>query len=694
MADEKEKTVKLLTVKESSNDAEAIYSMMRNAGHAIRSKNVEDEEDLLEALDQQPWDLILSSLVVGDFTAQQVLEIVGKSGKDIPVIVLAESTDEDAKYNLLEAGATDVVSTSNSKLLLILIDRTLKSLNNRRKLRDTELQYNESEKRNRTLMDSSRDAIAYIHEGMHIYSNTTYLESFGITDAEEIEGITIMDLIGSEDQQRFKTILQKLSKGENPDEEFEFTAVPEEGEKFKAIMEFTPASIDGEHCTQIIIRTQGDNKELQKELDALRKQDLLTGLYNRQFFMEQLDNAVNVVTKKGVKCCILYIEIDDFKAITENIGIAASDLILTDFANILRNHMSKNDLAAHFAGSLFTCLMPNKAAADVTNIAEKIRAETENHIFDVEGQSVTGSVSIGVNQISETNANSKKALGQAEMACKKVRGSEGNGVHVHSAEDEKAYFERDQKWVDLVKHALEKNEFKLAFQPIVSLHAEPGERYEVLLRMVGEGGKEIMPGEFLGSAEQAGLMSEIDRWVTKQAVKIIASKRNTDVQTMFFIKLSHDSIKDQTLLVWISKLLKAARIHGDALCFEISESLAVNALKETKAFANGLKQLHCNLAIDHVGSEAKSFTYLKHLEAQFLKIDGSHIQELPTNEQSQEIVKTIADMAKANKSKVIAEHVQDPNSLAALWQYGINFIQGYYLQQPEHEMNYDFTAED
>lgn len=693
MEDEKEKTVKLLTIKESSNDAEALCSMMRNAGHAIRSTNIEDEEDLQEALEQQNWDLLLASQSIPGFTALQAIEFINKSGKDLPAIILSDTDDSAIKLKLMSSGARDVVNESNPELLLLVINRELADLTRRRALRQTEIQYNESEKRNRTLMDSSRDAIAYIHEGMHIYSNSTYLETFGFTNPEDIEAVPIMDLIGSDEQQSFKQILQKLGKGENPDKEFEFTATPEDGEEFKAQMEFSPASIDGEHCTQIIIRSKSDNKELQKELDALRRQDLLTGLYNRQYFIEQLDNAVIAVANKGAKCALLYIEIDDFKAIAESVGIAASDLVLTDFANILRSNAGKSDLIAHFAGCIFTCLVPNKNIEEITKLAEAIREETENHIFDVEGQSVTCTCSIGVSQIMETNSNSKKVITQADLACKKVRSAEGNGIHFHTAEDEKASFERDRKWAELIKRALEKNEFKLAFQPIVSLHAEPGERYEVLLRMVGEGGKEILPGEFLGAAEQSGLMSEIDRWVTKQAVKILASKRGMNVQTKFFIKLSYDSIKDQTLLIWISKLLKAARIHGDALCFEISENNAVSALKETKLFSNGLKQLHCELAIDHVGSEANSFNYLKHLDAKYLKIDGSHIAELSSSDQSKEIVKAITDLAKAQNKQVIAEHVQEPTALAVLWQYGVNFIQGYYLQQPEKDMNYDFTAE-
>ncbi len=694
MEDSIEKTVKLLTVKESSNDAEAISSMMRNAGHAIRSTNIESEEDLIEALNLQTWDLMLCSVAIPEFTALQASEIVQQSGKDLPIIVLTDSDDPATKLKLLKAGAQNVVNEAHSELLLHSINRELADLQERRLHRQSKIGYNESEKRNRALMDSSRDAIAYIHEGMHIYSNSTYLNTFGFTNAEDIEAVPIMDLVGSDEQQKFKTILQKLSKGDNPDSEFEFSAVPEEGQKFKATMEFTPASIEGEHCTQIIIRTKGDNSELQKELDTLRKQDLLTGLFNRQHFMEQLDTAVSTAANTGIKCSLLYIEVDDLKTITENIGIAGSDFILTDVANILRSKLSETDLAALFSGNIFTCLIPNKSATDVAKVAESIRQQTENHIFDVESQSITCTISIGIASISETSGNAKKILSQAEIACKKVRSNDGNGIHAHTADDEKASFERDLKWTELIKRALEKNDFKLAFQPIVSLHAEPGERYEVLLRMVGEGGKEIMPSEFLGAAEQAGLMPDIDRWVTKQAVKILASQRGTHVETTFFIKLSHDSIKDQTLLAWISKLLKAARIHGGSLCFELSESAAVAALKETKLFVNGLKQLHCEFAIDHVGCEATSFTYLNHLAAKYLKIDGSHISDLAGNEQSKEIVKGITDLAKSQKKQVIAEHVQDSNALAILWQHGVNFIQGYYLQQPENEMSYDFTTEE
>lgn len=690
-----ENIVRLLTIRESSNDAEAIASMMRNAGYAIRFTNIEDEEDLRSALDQQTWDLALSSLTLPEFSALQALSIIKESGKDIPLIVTVGSYDDQTALEVLKAGGREFILETNQELLLLVIARELADLEERRAHRHTKNLYLESERRNRALMDSSRDAIAYIHEGMHIHSNATYLETFGFTDPSDIEGIPMMDMIASEDQQKFKDILRNLNKGENPDKEFEFTAVREDGKNFKATMEFSSASIDGELCTQVIIRTKSDNKELEKALDSLRKQDLLTGLYNRHHFMTELESAVKLITdsETAKNSALIYIELDNYNSLVESIGIAASDLVLSDCASILRGHTSPADIVARYEGNVFTILLNEPDIELVKLKTEAIRHAIENHLFDVESKSISCTCSIGISQITETTADARKILSQANVACKAVKSNGGNGYHLHTAADEKASNERDQQWIQLIKTALEKDGFHLVYQPIVSLHAEPGERYEILLRMNDNEGQEIKPSEFLGVAEQAGIMSDIDRWVTKQAVKVLAAKRNTKVPLQFFIKISFDSLRNQTLLIWISKLLKAARLHGTCLTFEISEASALAALKETKIFVNGLKQLHCQFALDHVGSEGGSINYLKHLDAKYIKIDGSHITNLASSEQSQEMVKNIAEAARAQGKMIIAEHVQDANSLAILWQYGVNFIQGYYLQHPDKAMNYDFTSE-
>lgn len=689
-----EKVIRLLTIKESSNEAEAIASMMRNAGYAIRSANVEDGEDLTESLNQQSWDLIVSSMKLPEFTAADALEIVKQSGKDIPVVVTAAAYDADVAVELMSAGARELVPDANHELLLLVIARELSDLEERRGHRHCKTMYRESERRNRSLMDSSRDAIAYIADGMHIYTNATYLEMFGYAEAADVEGVPIMDLIAAENQQQFKGILKLLNAGETPADDVEMSLIRSDSDKFPGVMVFAPASIDGEPCTQVLIRGKADNKALEQELDALRRQDLLTGLFNRNHFMEQLELAIKSATneKASKASALLMLEPDDFKQITETVGVAAGDLVLSDLAGIIKANIGPNDIAARYAGEVFTIIVNDSDIARVKKLGEKLLKAVADHVFDLESQPITTTCSIGIVQITEKSSDSKKALGHADLACKQVKSDGGNQIHVHTAADEKANNERDLEWIRKIQQAIEKERFRLVYQPIVSLHAEPGERYEILLRMLDEQNKDIMPGEFLPIAERAGLMPEIDRWVTKQAVKVLATKRNTSKNTQLFIKLSNESLKDQTLLVWVSKLLQAARLHGACLVFEASESSVLGALKETKMFINGLKQLHCEFAIDHVGSETQSFSYLKHLDVKFLKIHGAIIANLMADDKCRDTLKMITDIARGENKHTIAEHVQDANCLAVLWQSGVNFIQGYYLQKPEEGMNYDFTS--
>jgi diguanylate cyclase (GGDEF)-like protein/PAS domain S-box-containing protein len=648
-----------------------------------------------KALKDQTWDLVITSPKVHDCEATHIIEVVNKAGKDLPIIVFGSRYERPVALGLISAGAVEYVGADEQQYLLLVVDRQMSSLRERRDYRDCRNSLGESEKRNRTLLDSSRDPISYIHEGMHIYCNLSYLEIFGYEDAEEMESIPVMDMIAPEDQKIFKELLRKLSKGETPDQEFEFQALRSNGEQFKAVMQFSPASIEGEQCTQIVIRKQTDNAQLHKELEQLRKQDLLTGLYNRQHFMEELSNAVSKASKGHTNSVIFYIEPDQFNHIKDTLGIAGSDMVLTDMANLIRQQLGSTDemVIARFAGTVFTIIFKNKNIDEVQAVAEKIRTAFEQHLFEVEGKTVSTTCSIGVGPIIETTMDAKKALSHAEAACSTARKDNGNRVHIHTVADEMANLEQEKEWAKRLRLALKKDHFLLHYQPIVSLHAEPGERYEVLLRMQASDGSVIMPNEFMDSAKNADLMLEIDRWVMKNAAKAMLEKRRSGTEIRFFIKLSPESVEDATLLPWISKLLKAARLHGSSLVFEITEKAALHNIKATKALADGLQQLSCLLAITQAGNETPPLKYLNHFNINYIKIDGQHIQNITQSESSQEIVKTIAELSRTKNIQTIAEHVQDPTCLAVLWQHGINFIQGYYLQEPEEKLNYDFSGE-
>lgn len=686
--------IRPLILEESANEAEALASALRNAGYAIRYKHIEDAEDLQEALEGQSWDLLLAAQQVGDFSATQALSIIKKSGKDIPGIVFGSDHTEALVTETMKAGAVDFVTEEAQEHLLLVIEREVNNLRERREHRRCKSLYHESEKRNRVLIDSSRDPIAYIHEGMHIYANQSYQDIFGYDDIEELESVPIMDMISSEEQQSFKDVLRSISNDEPPEGTLEYQAVREDGEAFAATMEFSRASIDGEACTQVMIHRKSDNKELEKEIEQLRQQDLLTGLYNNQYFMEQLQLEVDNANKTEEKSALIYIEPDNFKNIKDTLGIAESDLVLSDIAKYIKEVLPEEGTqTARYAGTIFTILISGPLHKQAEKIAEQLCSGITDKIFEVEGKTVTTTFSIGLSTVAETTPDAKKAISQTEAACGVAKEKGGNQVHIFSEEDALASLEADKRIITLLDLALKNNRFQLQYQPIVSLHAEPGERYEVLVRLLDQDDSIIMPNDFLGAAEQSGLMIEIDKWVIKSAAKAILDKRKIGKEMQFFIKLSADSMRDPNLLVWISKLLQAARLHGDSLVFEISEQDAMENIKAAKTFSNGLMQLHCNMAIDHAGKDSDDLDYLKHLHLKYLKIDGSHIANVDS-EESQEVIKKVAEAGLANNTMTIAEHVQDPTCLAVLWQHGVNFIQGYYLQQPENSLDYDFSSGD
>lgn len=687
-------TIHLLVLTESSHDAEVLSNSIRNSGHAVRSRHVENDEDLNEALkEQQPWDLLISAPKFNGHSALQALETINHSGKDLPCIVFGDQPDSGAQVDLLRAGAANCISSNEQELLLLNIERELGNLQERRSHRSSRAALMESEKRNRTLLDSSRDAICYIHEGMHIYANLSYVEAFGYDDIEEMESVPIMDLIAAEHQQSFKKLLRTLTKGKIPDEELEFQAVRSDGEKFNAVMEFSPARIDGESCTQVVIRQHADNAQLEQELEQLRKQDLLTGLFNRQYFMDEINKAVTSASQRKSVSTMLFIQPDNFTAIKDTLGIAGSDMVLTDIASLLRDSIPDGGKIARFAGTIFTVIFNDKTTNEIEPAAEAIRSAFERTIFEVEKKTVSTTCSIGVAPITETTNDSKKALSNADGACEIAKKKGGNQIHIHTMSDELADVEEDRAWAERIRLAIQENRFVLHYQPIVSLHAEPGERYEVLIRMLDEKDNLVLPNQFLKAAESSNLMTEIDRWVMKNAAKALLEQRRTGVEIRFFVKLSNDSLDDPTLLPWISKLLKAARLHGASMAFEVSEAAALNNLKATKTLSNGLHQLHCLFALDHVGNDNPSLSYLSHFDVDYLKIDGSHIRSLTQSESAQDLIKSISELARNKDILTIAEHVQDPACLAILWQHGINLIQGYYFQEPEGALAYDFTAE-
>lgn len=692
---QRENTVRLLVVDNSSDDTEMTANLLRRAGYGVRVTRAEKLEEIQAEMEQQSFDLIVSLPRLAELDVQQVLALIREVGRDIPLIVVSRGAeDQEPALEALRNGARDLAQKDQPERLQFIMLRELADLELRRNHRLCEASLREVEKRNRLLLDSSRDAIAYVHEGMHIYANAAYLALFGYVSAEDVAGTPVMDMVASADHSRFKDFLRNYDKSDQSGD-IDVLGRHDDGREFKLKMEFSHARVDGESCTQIIIRDLSQSQELQEKIKQLSRQDLLTGLYNHHYFLEELDRVLKKAAK-GEASAMLYIGIDSLQGIKDSLGISASDMVLSDIAHLLHEKIGDTGFAARFSDDVFTVLLSKADIAWAQKLAEVLRKAVEDAVFDAEGQSVSLTGTVCVCAITENIASSRELLLGVSRACATEKNAGGNRVHVYNlAAETRVIREEMHHWTVQLQAAIDSNRFRLLYQPIVSLRGGTEEIYQVLLRLLDEQGNEMQPEQFMPGAEQVGLMGAIDRWVIDRAAKLLAARRQTGHKTSFFIKLFVDTMADKTLLPWISQTLKSVRLAGDGLIFEVREASAASNLREAKEFVNGLKQLRCRFALNHApsGGTASNFGYLKHLAVDYLKINGALMPELVARPENQQAVKLVKDAASGVKMFTIAECVEDAATLALLWQYGIDYVQGYYFQKPAEALTYDFSAD-
>ncbi len=279
------------------------------------------------------------------------------------------------------------------------------------------------------------------------------------------------------------------------------------------------------------------------------------------------------------------------------------------------------------------------------------------------------------------------------MACEVARSSGGNQIHTHSiVVSEQIGQENEQDWDNVIRTTIDEERFYLAYHPIVSLKGDTRQRYEVLLRIIDEAGHVILPGQFLSIAEKTGLSDEIDRWIISTAFRKLAETRKENDDTSFYIKLSGTTLTDTGLPAWIEEQLRENHLVSDGIVFEIPERTAIDDLKNAMTFVKSMQNLNFRVAFEHYGHSDQP-QLLKHLPVDILKIDGALISGLAGNEENQSRVKAIIELAKEHGKVCIAECVDDAGSLARLWQYGVDFIQGNFVQEPSKYLNYDFEGE-
>lgn len=430
-----------------------------------------------------------------------------------------------------------------------------------------------------------------------------------------------------------------------------------------------------------------EQKAFQKQLAYQAEHDSLTGLFNRHYFQQELERTVARVARSGADCALFYLDLDQFKYINDTLGHAAGDQLLIEISNLVSAHVREGDLLARFGGDEFTLLVYNIRAHDVPRVAENFRALFEHYKFYFEGKNFNVTSSIGAAIIDVGVVSADEVLSHADLACNMAKAQGRNRVHLYNPNDrDKAGMAEDMGWAARVREGLEHDRFQLVYQPIMSVSTGEVQDYEVLVRMVCHDGEVILPGGFMPAAERFGLIHNVDRWIVSRAIHQLASLREHGSAVRFSINLSGKAFEDGILLPTIQRLLQETGLDPALLTFEITETAAIANLGAATKFIGALKDIGCQFALDDFGSGFSSFTYLKHLPVDKLKIDGSFVQSMAQASVDQAMVQSMNQVAHALGKLTIAEYVENAETLALLKDYGVDFAQGNFIGKPREAL--------
>lgn len=457
----------------------------------------------------------------------------------------------------------------------------------------------------------------------------------------------------------------------------------------KRHIEMSVATIrDGKSATigvVLVLRDVTQERTLTQQLVHQATHDALTGLVNRPEFERRLA-ALIPAAGAHTPHALLYLDLDQFKVVNDTCGHAAGDDLLRQVAAVMRTKLRAKDTLARLGGDEFGVLLEHCSASEARRIANALRELLQGFRFVWAGKSFTIGVSIGLVPITHPGDTLAGIFSAADSSCYAAKEMGRNRVHIYHAGDSVlAQRDGEMRWMPRIQQALAEDRFRLYWQRIQPVSpAEAGApRGEVLLRMLDESGRLVLPGAFLPAAERYGLMLAIDRWVVQHSVAALAIREEVEPGAVFSINISGHSLGSNEFLDFVSDALDARGVRGDRVCFEITETSAASELGHALRFIDSLKGRGCRFALDDFGTGLSSFSYLKTLPIDYLKIDGAFVAGLMTNDVDKAMVEAVHHIGHMMGLETIAECVDRDAILPVLHRIGVDYAQGYALGHPQ-----------
>ncbi|MGD0490782.1 MAG: EAL domain-containing protein [Steroidobacteraceae bacterium] len=672
--------VPMIVMTRSQDHVEAINSTLRKAGHPVHCTWLPDARDLSDAITQLNPEMLVAFIDELGTDLASIMKIKQQTAPEMPVLIVREQVDENVIAEAMRLGAQDVVTLANRSRLQSVATRELRAHRLERALSTTLSSAREYREQLQKFLEGSADAITHVQEGIIVDANRAWLELFGYPGDDALTGMPLMDLFEPDTHPALKGALVACLQGKWSDHGLKVQALLSDGSSLPLVLSLTKADYENEPATRISIpANHSKDRDLEVQLADAVKNDVTTGFLQQRYLVAAIRERCTHPMRGGVRQ-FAYVKPDHFAEIQASIGVLSSEDFMAQFAELLRMQLTATDLCGRFGGNGFLILLDRGTARDVETWAENVVKRIGDHTFQFDVKSLSATVTVGLGLLPSANPDVSAAITDAVNAARRGRELGGNQMYAVDKSDTDTRVQAyDKIWVKHIKSALMENRFRLVQQPIASLLGEDKGMFDVLVRMLDEQGNEVLPAEFIAAAERNDLMKNIDRWVIGASLSFAANRKAACI----FVRVSKDTILDKSLIGWLETQLKSLKIEPKRLCIQVTEDLATQYVRQTTELSENLRKLGFRFALEHFGTGRDPLKLLASIAMNFIKVDGSLMQGLSTNQLQQQRVKGLVESAKRKGVETIAERVEDANTMAVLWQLGIEFIQGYFVNAPE-----------
>jgi diguanylate cyclase (GGDEF)-like protein len=675
----KEASVPVIVLTAREDDVELVNQTLRAAGHAVKCHWLRTLDELGILLETEKVQLIAYFVDTLKTSIAQVAKARLQHSRMVPLIIIGNAVDENAICDAMQEGAQDMVSVGQRDRLIAVAEREMRSYRLEKALNETLNSASHYKDQLKNFMAGSVDAIAEVQEGIVVDANQAWAELLGHECPEMAHG-PLMDYIDSNSQAALKGALIACANGRWDGTALKINGVRHEGSAVQFEIALNASIFDGEPSTKLAVRRPTETRgEPEAMVDRAIHADYSTGYLNRHRFVELLTDKLDERPQAGARA-LAFVRIDKFREIQDDIGPIASEEIIVQLANVIRQLFAQHDICGRLGGTVFATILERGTLRDIEAWARNAVERVSETVFEVANKTLSITCTIGIAEMGQGTDLVEPLLKNAEQANRLGRANGGNRVELEETSDASTRIKRfDSLWVHQIKSALVDGRFKLVHLGIASLSGKSEKILDTVLRMIDQQGDEVAAIEFMDTARRNELARPIDRWVIASSIAYCASN---DCNTLF-VKLSQDSLIDNEVVAWIARQCEQKSVAPSRICVQVSESDAAQFMQQTQALAEQLHAANFRFAIEHFGIGRDPLRILNQTKLDFIKIDGSLMQSLASNSVLQERVKSFVTAARHRRVATIAERVEDANTMAVLFQLGIGYMQGHYIHEPE-----------